>query len=356
MQLKQFSYALPEELIAQTPLPNRDESRLLQLERASGRISHHHFFDLPALLRSGDLLVLNNTRVLPVRLQGRKPSGGKVEVLLTKRTEQNKYSETWEALTKPGLKAGQQVTVSDGAASLQLECLADQGYTRLVKTSLAGPQLLAVLNQLGSLPTPPYIKKFVGDPERYQTVFGHQPGSAAAPTAGLHFTAELFERLRQAGIATAEVTLHVGLGTFLPVKETEIERHRMHSEWYEVTPEAAAAVNLAKRRGRRVIAVGTTALRTLESTAQPDGSVSAGRGETSLFVFPPYRFRIADALITNFHLPQSTLLMLVSAFTSWPQTKEKFVNFQSSLLGRAYAEAIGERYRFFSFGDAMLIE
>ncbi len=378
MKLSRFSYDLPSDLIAQTPLARRDVSRLLRLDRTTGQIAHHHFFDLPALLRPGDLLVLNNTRVLPVRLIGRKPTGGEVEILLTKRIEQEMYSEVWEALTKPGLKIGQKVEFINENHQLVIECLVDEGYTRRVRTSLAGTELLAALDKLGSLPTPPYIKKFVGDPERYQTVFGHEPGSAAAPTAGLHFTPELLTQLKTTGIETVEITLHVGLGTFLPVKENEIEQHQMHSEWYEVSPAAAKKINTAREAGRRIVAVGTTALRTLESTfedrplpslpqegssrddpprrGEGRGRSRAGSGETSLFVYPPYRFRAADALITNFHLPESTLLMLVSAFTSWPQTGEKFVDFQTSSIGKAYHEAIQEKYRFFSFGDAMLIE
>ncbi len=354
--LSQFSYDLPAELIAQTPAKRRDASRLLRLNRIDSQIDHHHFYDLPTLLRPGDLLVLNDTKVLPVRLLGRKSSGGQVEVLLTKRVELNTDHEIWEALTKPGLKVGQIVVIERDHQPLQLKCVADQGYTRLVQTSAAGGKLLALLDRLGTLPLPPYIHDFAGDPARYQTVFAQAPGSAAAPTAGLHFTPALFDQLAAAGVCTTKITLHVGLGTFLPVKEKEIEKHQMHSEYYEIPNVAALAVNQAKKEGRRVVAVGTTALRTLESVADQDGLIKPGSGETSLFVYPPYRFRCANALITNFHLPESTLLMLVAAFTSWPQTKTRFTDFSASALGQAYQLAIEQRYRFFSFGDAMLIE
>lgn len=356
MLLSQFSYDLPPELIAQTPVEPRDASRLLRVDRKTGRIDHNHFYDLPTLLKSGDLLVINNTKVLPVRLRGKKETGGEIEILLTKRLSIDDQTETWEALTKPGLKVGQKVIVEKDAQKLEVTCVTDAGYTRHVELSASGAKLLHLLDLLGTLPTPPYIREFVGDPQRYQTVFAQAPGSAAAPTAGLHFTPGLFEKLRAVGVDIAEVTLHVGLGTFLPVKEAEIEKHHMHSEWYEITEEAAEKINRAKKEKRRVIAVGTTSLRTLESVADENGLVHTGSNETSLFVFPPYKFRCADGLITNFHLPESTLLMLVSAFASWPQTVEKFVDFRSSLIGRAYREAIDEKYRFFSFGDAMFIE
>lgn len=354
MKTSDFSYHLPEERIAQTPAEPRDHSRLLQVDRQSGKLSHHFFYDLPNLLRTGDVLVLNNTKVMPVRLFGQKETGGKIEVLLTKRYGQDPHGETWQALTKPGLKVGQKVIIQNDRFRLEIIGEIDEGYTRKVRTSLSGIELLSALDQLGELPTPPYIESFVGDPERYQTIFAKEAGSAAAPTAGLHFTPGLLERLREHGIDTVEVTLHVGLGTFLPVKVDDVTAHHMHTEQYEILPEAAEKINQAKQSGQRVIAVGTTSMRTLESAAEGK-LVQAGRADTALFVYPPYPFQICDGLITNFHLPQSTLLMLVSAFTSAPQTDQSFTTFDTSLLGQAYAEAIQENYRFYSFGDAMLI-
>ncbi len=361
MQLTDFSYDLPPERIAQTPVEPRDHSRLLVIDRQTKRLSHHHFYDLPALLSSGDVLVVNNTKVLPVRLFGTKDTGGKIEVLLTKQLSLESDHEVWQALTKPGLKVGQTVHFSAENApehTLTLTCIEDEGYTRLVKTSLRGPELLQALDALGEIPTPPYIEAFVGDPDRYQTIFAKHAGSAAAPTAGLHFTPEVFTALAAKNIEVVEVTLHVGLGTFLPVKVDDITTHKMHSEWYEVTEDAAEKINAVKRSGKRVVAVGTTSLRTLESAAFTENGVGQVRPEakeTELYVYPPYQFQVSDAMITNFHLPESTLLMLVSAFASSPQTDEHFVNFSSSLIGKAYAAAISEEYRFFSFGDAMLI-
>ncbi|MCD8485086.1 tRNA preQ1(34) S-adenosylmethionine ribosyltransferase-isomerase QueA [Candidatus Woesebacteria bacterium] len=361
MQLSDFHYDLPPELIAQTPVEPRDHSRLLVVDRQTKQFSHQHFYDLPTLLSSGDLLVVNNTKVLPVRLHGQKDTGGKIEVLLTKQISLESDHEVWQALTKPGLKVGQTVHFSSGKSpdqTLTLTCVEDEGYTRLVKTSLRGPELLHALDALGEIPTPPYIEAFVGDPDRYQTIFAKHAGSAAAPTAGLHFTPDVFAALAEKGIDVVEVTLHVGLGTFLPVKVDDITEHKMHSEWYEVTPKAAERINAVKSAGKRVVAVGTTSMRTLESAAFTEngvGQVRAEAKETELYVYPPYQFQVCDAMITNFHLPESTLLMLVSAFASAPQTDEPFVDFSSSLIGQAYQTAIAEKYRFFSFGDAMLI-
>jgi S-adenosylmethionine:tRNA ribosyltransferase-isomerase len=354
----QFWYDLPESSIAQNPMEPRDHSRLLRVDRKTQTFSDYHFYDLPTLLHPGDLLVLNNTKVLPVRLFGKKTTGGEVEVLLTKKLNHESKTEIWQALTRPGLKNGQTVIIKNDTEHLELTCVGSEGYARLVETSLTGTTLLSALEKLGTLPTPPYIREFVGDPERYQTVFATRGGSAAAPTAGLHFTPQLFDALHAAGVRPAELTLHVGIGTFLPVKEDQIENHVMHSEWYELPAATAAAINETKKNGGRVIPVGTTSMRTLESVAskQRTAEISEAQGETDIFLYPPHQFKLCDAMITNFHLPESTLLMLISAFTTEPQASEEFKDFQQSFIGKAYQHAIESGYRFFSFGDAMLIE
>lgn len=360
MQLSDFDYELPPELIAQTPAEKRDHSRLLRIQRNNEAISHHHFYDLPSLLQPGDVLVLNNTKVLPMRLFGQKTTGGQVEILLIKKQEQRDETEIWEALTRPGLKEGQVVVF--GENELQATARGAKGYTRLVELSASGETLLGLLDKLGELPTPPYIKEFTGDPQRYQTIFAEHAGSAAAPTAGLHFTPTVFAELAEHGVEIAYVTLHVGLGTFLGVKTENILDHTMHSEHYEITAETAQKVNRAIDEGRRIIPVGTTSLRTLEAAAFRDNSkiekfyIKEESSDTEIFIYPGYKFAIARALITNFHLPKSTLVMLVSAFASAPQTDIPFTNFAENLIGRAYKEAIANEYRFFSFGDAMLIE
>lgn len=356
-----FSYHLPDERIAQSAVEPRDHSRLMHLDRTTKTIDHHHFYNLPELLQPGDLLVLNDTKVLPVRLQVTKPTGGKAEVLLTRRLTESPDGDLWEALTKPGLKLGQtaSTTLHNGhQLNLTVEAVDnDGGMTRQVRVTPGGTAALAALDALGTLPLPPYIHQQPIDPSRYQTVFAQHAGSAAAPTAGLHFTPELLETLKKRGVETAHVTLHVGLGTFLPVKAESLENHPMHAEWYQITEAAANAINTAKREGRRVIAVGTTAMRTLEAAAAqyPNQPLPAHAQETRLFVYPPYQFQICDGIITNFHLPESTLLMLISAFTSAPQTDTQFIDFAHSFLGRAYQTAIEQQYRFYSFGDAMLI-
>lgn len=367
MQLSDFAYDLPPEYIAQTPADPRDHSRLMHIRRADKTISHHHFYDLPSLLHPGDLVVINNTKVLPLRLFGEKSTGGKVEVLLVKKhtdaaqaTPLLPGEEAWEALTRPGLKEGQKLSFGNG--KLTARALGSLGYTRLLALSASGEKLLSLLNELGELPTPPYITEFTGDPQRYQTIFAQHPGSAAAPTAGLHFTESVFSNLQDRGVEVAEVTLHVGLGTFLGVKTENITEHKMHSEHYEIPAETARKINAAVQEGRRIIPAGTTSLRTLESAAFLENSqsekffVQAQSGETEIFIYPGYKFKLCSALITNFHLPKSTLLMLVSAFVSAPQTDHEFTTFPESLIGRAYREAIQNGYRFFSFGDAMLIE
>ncbi|MDK2856473.1 MAG: S-adenosylmethionine:tRNA ribosyltransferase-isomerase [Bacillota bacterium] len=340
MRLEEFDYELPPELIAQTPLDRRDESRLLVLERRSGKIEHRVFHDLPAYLRPGDVLVLNDTRVLPARLIGRRSrTGGKVEVLLLRELG----SGQWETLVKPGRRCpeGEELVFGGGKLTGRVLSRTQEGG-RVIAFSLHGPKFLETLNEIGKVPLPPYIHTELKDQERYQTVYARHLGSAAAPTAGLHFTPELLKSIEARGISILYLTLHVGLGTFRPVREERIEDHRMHEEYYVVRPEVAEAVNAAKKEGRRVVAVGTTVVRTLESAGR-SGEVKAGADWTDLFIYPGFEFRIVDALVTNFHLPKSTLLMLVSAFAG----REKIL--------RAYQEAVKERYRFFSFGDAMLI-
>lgn len=360
MHLSDFDYDLPPELIAQTPAEPRDHSRLLHVNRTPEEISHHHFYDLPSLLSPGDVLVLNNTKVLPIRLFGQKTTGGQVEILLVKKQEVRGETEVWEALTRPGLKEGQVILFGNG--ELQATALGPKGYTRLVELSAAGENLLSLLDKLGELPTPPYIKEFTGDPQRYQTIFAEHAGSAAAPTAGLHFTPSVFAALEAHGVEVAYVTLHVGLGTFLGVKTDNILEHKMHSEHYEVTAETAQKINAAIDEGRRIIPAGTTSLRTLESATfgnrleNEKVYIKAESSDTEIFIYPGYKFKIASALITNFHLPKSTLVMLVSAFAAAPQTSTPFSTFSENIIGRAYKTAIENRYRFFSFGDAMLIE
>lgn len=340
MQLEDFDYNLPPELIAQTPLPRRDESRLLVLKRQTGVIEHRVFRDLPSYLRSGDVLVLNDTRVLPARLIGRRArTGGRVEALLLREVG----PDEWEVLVKPGRRCpeGEELIFGEGKLTARVLSRTPEGG-RIVSFSAAGGSFREVLDKVGRVPLPPYIHGELEDENRYQTVYARHPGSAAAPTAGLHFTPDLLARIKEQGVEITYLTLHVGLGTFRPVREERIEEHRMHAELYTVTPEAASCINAAKSQGRRVVAVGTTVVRTLE-TAGRNGRVEAGSQWTDLFIYPGFEFKIVDALVTNFHLPKSTLLMLVSAFAG-----------RERILG-AYEEAVRRRYRFFSFGDAMLI-
>ncbi len=332
-------YDLPERLIAQTPLPRRDGSRLLLLDKTTGRTEHRHFYDLPDFLRPGDCMVLNDSRVIPARLIGARPTGGAVEVMLLRQLEQDR----WECLVRPGkkMRPGQTVVFADGALTGHVEDVT-AGGERIVRFEYQGI-FLEILERLGRMPLPPYIKQQLDDPERYQTVYSVHPGSAAAPTAGLHFTNELLDRIRAMGVDVRFVTLHVGLGTFRPVKVEDVEDHEMHSEYCIVPAETAEAVNRAHAAGGRVIAVGTTSCRTLESFTGDDGILRAEGGWTNIFIYPGYRFKCIDALVTNFHLPGSTLMMLVSALAG----REHIM--------AAYAEAIREEYRFFSFGDAMFI-
>ncbi len=340
MQYKKsdFYYDLPEELIAQTPAEPRDSSRLLVYDRKTDKTEHKIFRDVTEYLRAGDVLVINNTKVLPARLYAHTQNGGAVEVLLLKRLEKDK----WEVLVKPGRKCtiGKKLTISE-ELSLTVTGITDSGE-RIVEFEYAGV-FEEILERLGTMPLPPYIKTKLKDRNRYQTVYAKVDGSAAAPTAGLHFTPELLEKIKAQGVRIAQVLLHVGLGTFRPVKEDIITDHKMHSEYFEVSEEAAKIINAAKREGRRVIAVGTTSVRTLESVADENGFVKACHGNTEIFIYPPYKFKCVDALITNFHLPESTLIMLVAAMTG----REKILEL--------YKTAVEEKYRFFSFGDAMMI-
>ena len=339
MKTSDFYYDLPEDLIAQTPLEQRDTSRLLALDRVTGEISHEHFYDIIDHLKPGDCLVMNDSRVLPARLLGHRPTGGAVEVLLLRDLGDKK----WECLCKPGRKmqVGHQVIFGDGELTARVVEVRDDG-NRVVEFRYEGI-FLEVLERLGKMPLPPYIKAELADQERYQTVYSRAVGSAAAPTAGLHWTNELLDKARAKGVKTAFVTLHVGLGTFRPVKAEDISDHHMHSELCMISAETAAVLNETKANGGRVICVGTTSCRTLESLVNEDGSFEAKSRWTEIFIYPGYQFKAMDGLITNFHLPESTLVMLVSAFAG-----------RENVL-RAYEEAVKERYRFFSFGDAMCI-
>ena len=339
MKTSDFWYHLPEELIAQTPLEQRDSSKLLKLNRETGEITHQHFYDVIDSLTAGDCLVMNDSRVLPARLLGHRPTGGAVEVLLLRDLGDKK----WECLCKPGRKmqVGHEVIFGNGELKATV-CEVREDGNRVVEFHYEGI-FLEVLESLGKMPLPPYIKEELQDQERYQTVYSREVGSAAAPTAGLHFTKELLEKIREKGIKTAFVTLHVGLGTFRPVKAEEITDHHMHAELCQISQETADILNETKRTGGRIICVGTTSCRTLESLVNEDGSFESKSKWTEIFIYPGYTFKAMDGLITNFHLPESTLVMLVSAFAG----RENVLN--------AYEEAVKQRYRFFSFGDAMCI-
>ncbi len=339
MKTSDFNFTLPEELIAQTPLERRDASRLMTLDRKTGQTGHRHFYELPQLLRPGDCLVLNDSRVLPARLIGHRPTGGVCEVLLLN----DQGDGLWECLVRPGrkLKPNAQVLFGDGQLSATVEAETSDGK-RLVRFHYQGI-FLEILEELGKMPLPPYIKAELNDQERYQTVYSKVIGSAAAPTAGLHFTPELLAQIQAMGVKLCYVTLHVGLGTFRPVKEENILDHEMHAEFCMIGPENAAIINQTREEGGRIVCVGTTSCRTIESFAAEDGTMSPHSGWSNIFIYPGYRFKVTDALITNFHLPQSTLLMLVSALAG-----------RENILA-AYKEAVAEQYRFFSFGDAMFI-
>lgn len=337
MKTSDFYYELPKELIAQTPVEPRDSSRLLVLDRRDGSVEHRHFYDIIDYLREGDLIVANDSRVLPARIFGVKDgTGARVEFLLLKQISGNR----WETLCKPGKKAreGASFTFGDGLLRAEVAEVRDDG-NRVVDFD-CDENFFATLDKIGQMPLPPYITAELQDKERYQTVYSHELGSAAAPTAGLHFTEELLERIRQKGVKIAYVTLHVGLGTFRPVKVDDVTRHKMHSEHYEIPAETARLINETKQNGGRVIAIGTTSCRTLESVATQYGAIKPCEGFTDIFIYPGYQFKVLDGLVTNFHLPESTLIMLVSAFAGYDNVMN------------AYKLAVEERYRFFSFGDA----
>lgn len=340
MKTSDFYFDLPKELIAQDPLDDRSSSRLLVLDRKTGAMEHRHFYNITDYLQKGDCLVLNNTKVIPARLYGvREGTGALIEILLLKRREH----DVWETLVKPGKKArpGTRLVFGDGLLTGEVLDIVDEG-NRLIQFTYEGI-FEEILDQLGQMPLPPYITHELKDKNRYQTVYAKYEGSAAAPTAGLHFTPELLQQVRDMGVKIAEVTLHVGLGTFRPVKVDDVTQHHMHSEYYQITEEAARLINETKQSGGRVICVGTTSCRTVESAAAGDGTLRACSGQTEIFIYPGYQFKVLDCLITNFHLPESTLVMLVSALAG----KDKIM--------AAYEEAIRQQYRFFSFGDAMFI-
>ena len=337
MQVTDFTYELPKELIAQHPMEPRDHSRLLVVDRKTGALEHKHFYDIIDYLNPGDLMVFNDTRVIPARLHGVKTTGAHVEVFLLTRLN----GTDWEVLVKPGrkLQEGAEIKFSD---ELSCKIVEKTDFGGRIAHFIFNGIFEEILDRLGETPLPPYITEHLEDKERYQTVYSKELGSAAAPTAGLHFTKELLQRIKDKGVEEVFVTLHVGLGTFRPVSEAVVENHQMHSEFYTITPQAAQAINQAKAAGRRIVAVGTTSVRTLEA-AGAEGEIKPGGNWTKIFIYPGYKYRYVDALITNFHLPQSTLLMLVSAFAS------------REIMLDTYKVAVQERYRFFSFGDAMFI-
>lgn len=342
LQKSSYNYELPQRLIAQTPLEKRDNSRLFVMHKNSESFEHKHFFDIESYLNEGDCLVINDTRVIPARIYGKSEKHiGEIETVLLKRADETD-GEIWDCLTRPGKKTklGEHIIYSHGLSGTVIDIL--EGGVRRIKFEYNGI-FLEVLEKIGAMPLPPYITEKLANKERYQTVYSKYNGSAAAPTAGLHFTPELMQRLTNKGVRVARVLLHVGLGTFRPVKEDDLSNHKMHSEYIKITAESADIINKTKREGGRIISVGTTSTRVLESVADENGFLQPFEGETEIFIYPGYKFKIVDALITNFHLPESTLIMLVSAFAGYQKTMA------------AYKEAVEKEYRFFSFGDAMLI-
>jgi S-adenosylmethionine:tRNA ribosyltransferase-isomerase len=352
MDIKSFDYVLPKELIANSPANPRDSSRLLVIDRKTKELTHKHFYDIENYLGKNDVLVLNKTKVFPARFFGKKETGGMIEVLLIEEIK----TGVWKALTKPGLKDGQTISFQ----GLSLQAVGHEEQTVLLETKTDKIELLNLLDKFGKTPLPPYIHS--GDSEeelrvKYQTVYAKIKGSVAAPTAGFHFTEALLKKLEDKGVQIEYITLHVGLGTFAPVKTTRLEDHPMHYEYFEVEKDVAKRLNSAKKVGKKVISVGTTTTRVLETLANENRELRIGnlKGSTNLFIYPPYKFQFIDGLITNFHLPESTLLTLISAFVSYPNTDDKFEDFDNSLVGKAYSEAIKNKYRFYSFGDACLI-
>jgi S-adenosylmethionine:tRNA ribosyltransferase-isomerase len=357
LKLTDFNYYLPQQNIAQNPAEPRDSSRLMVINRSSRKFEDKHFEDLSDLITDQYVIIRNNTKVIPARIYGEKKTGGKVELLLLKRAGIGLKGAQWEVMTKPGLKLGQKVFF--GQSSLMAETLEVRSYTRLVEFNFHGEKFFDELSKIGHTPIPPYIRWGSDDEKKlrevYQTIYAKHQGSAAAPTAGLHFTEELDKKLIDKGVQIEEVTLHVGLGTFLPVKTDQITDHEMHSEKYILNEETAQRLNKLKREGKKILSVGTTTTRLLESCTNRKGELVAGESETDIFIYPPYQYKFVDAIITNFHLPKSTLLMMISAFVSVPNTMEKFVSFKDSLIGKAYQRAIERQYRFYSFGDGMII-
>jgi len=349
MNISKFQYDLPKDLIAQKPINPRNHSKLLVVDRKTGNITSKHFYNLTDILSKNDVLVLNKTKVFPARLYGRKETGGKVEILLVKNVGKN----TWECLTKPGLKNNSKIEFGlFSGIKISQTC-----ETSRVKFSINNTNLILFIDKIGYTPIPPYIhlkqnEKYLR--EKYQTVYAKKIGSIAAPTAGFHFTKKMLKELKNKGVKIEYLTLHVGLGTFEPVRTTKLENHKMHSEFFEINEKTANRLNKYKKEQRRIIAVGTTTTRALESSFEKDKILPIKRN-TSLFIYPPYKLKFVDSIITNFHLPQTTLLALVSAFVSYPNTTEKFVDFNSSLIGKAYKKAIEERFRFYSFGDSSII-
>lgn len=350
MNVADFDYILPSSHIANLPATPRDASKLMLIDRNTNGISHHIFKELPELLDKNTLLVINDTRVYPARIYGRKSTGGKVEVLLVKKLENN----MWEALTKPGLSEG---TIVD-FGEFTIEVIEKRERTSLIKPNISEDEFYKILEKTGSIPIPPYIHSSLSRDElkeKYQTVYAKETGSAAAPTAGLHFTPEVFAALSKKDIEVVALTLHVGLGTFAPIDDEKMKEGKLHAEYFEITKEEAEKINAAKKSGKKIISVGTTTLRALESATDDNGLLQPFMGETTIFIKPGYSFRMVDGLITNFHLPKSSLLMLVSAFSSYPNIDVTFTDFAHSLIGKAYGDAIKNNYRFFSFGDATLV-
>lgn len=363
LQKTDFTYKLPNALIAQSPIEPRDTSKLLILNRENGKITHSNFRVLPSILQKGDILVRNSSKVIKARLFGYKvPTGGRIEILLNKLMESSTDQSIWECVVKPGISVGQQLEFGNEKLTAVCMGMSEDGYTRIIDFRVPLREFYARIDEIGETPLPPYIEKKTEKDiteKQYQTAYAREPGSVAAPTAGLHFTPQLDAVLAEKGISIVDVTLHVGLGTFLPVKSKSIADHVMHAEQFTLNDKTAQFLNEAKRAGRRIIAVGTTTCRVLETCAEItiDGSVELKpqTADTAIFIYPPYRFKYIDGLITNFHLPESTLLMLISAFVSAPNTSHTFTSFAQSTVGKAYKEAITNDYRFFSFGDAMII-
>lgn len=362
LRLSQFDYQLPESRIANSPAIPRDHSKLLVLNRHTGKIIDDHFFNIGKYLQAGDVIIRNNSKVINARLIGIKDSGGSVEVLLNRLVNDDTTSCTWECLSKPGLKEHQNVSFEKNGYTLSGRCigLSKDSYARLIHFNTQKSNFFNLLQHIGDVPLPPYIKQLSSEKiaKQYQTLYAQHEGSVAAPTAGLHFTPELDRQLQQQGINILGVTLHVGMGTFLPVKSENVTEHTMHEELYSVSDEVALALNQAKSQGKRIVSVGTTTTRVLETLANQSvtKSIISGSGSTDIFIFPPKKFQFVDVQITNFHLPKSTLLMLVAAFVTEPNTSHSFTTFSESTVGKAYHHAIKNAYRFFSFGDAMLIE